>query len=110
MKTYEVLEKALARIEDEKNWCQGSYGPKKGPNCAVGALVYAEATRSIHDRPVAEALVALGAFTGGSLVDFNDSRTHPEVVELFQKAIRAEKQKAGIVVDVPTTTEQEVAA
>jgi hypothetical protein len=102
MTTYEVLKKALALIEDEKDWCQGKTG--WGRRCAVGAISttvggIGSHTDDVLNYPPLKALcVALG---GNGIVYFNDTHTHAEVVALFRTAIRAEKAKAGIPIEVP---------
>ncbi len=104
MKTYEVLEKALALIEDESNWTDRGWAVDPGGRmCAAGACNVAE---GIIDRKESRcfavcsspAPVALRAALPGDyevLPDFNDHETHADVVALFQRAIRAEKAKEG---------------
>ena len=117
MKTYEVLEKALALIEDEKDWAQGDYRIGDAL-CAEGACIVAgggalewDGQRFASSVPPDECVVAfgaLGALTTEAIHQFNDSRSHAEVVALFQGAIRNEKAKAGVPVDVPAPLAQPV--
>jgi len=111
MKTYEVLEKALALIEREENWAQGDY--KVGDAlCAEGACLVAGGMKlefdgqryTFFDEPTPgyhAALDSLQDLLSDSVHLYNDAATHAQVVALFQKAIRAEKQKAGIAIDLP---------
>lgn len=124
METYEVLEKALALIEDESHWCQND--TRIGDAfCAVGALNFAmtgiargslEARARAEARGVLETYYEAAALLNGMAEDagyepisgrkcavamFNNDRSHAEVVALFQKAIRQEKEKAGIPVEIP---------
>lgn len=109
METYETLEKALALIEPEGNWVCGNEGMDGGPGlCAEGALgrvlgIVGRDYDAIHATDAYRALQnALPGFNRIVFM-FNDHHSHTEVVALFMKAIRQEKQKAGITVDLPTT-------
>jgi hypothetical protein len=98
METWEVLEKALALIEDEENWCQGHlYIGNRC--CARGALM---ASRPLK-KEVDQAGAAIRALLPGphTIMTFNDTHSHAEVVDLFQTAIRNEKQKARVLVEIP---------
>ena len=102
MEMYEVLEKALALIEDERDWCPDGpgWGTVPRQRCAVAALgEIVNPVVSILDVPAFQALDS----RADGVASFNDSHTHAEVVALFQDAIRAEKAKAGIPVDLPAT-------
>lgn len=96
METYEVLEKALALIEDEKDWCPNGWGSDAGGKCAAHAI-HANVP---HLRGI-DAQLAVERLTGCYLGEFNDTHTHAEVVALFKRAIRSEKAKAGIPVELP---------
>lgn len=98
METYEVLEKALALIEDEWNWVPHS-GGVGGPYCAVGALLAVEGTCGILKVPGYQSL-ADAAFPL-SIPRFNDTHSHAEVCDLFRAAIRREKARLGVIVDLP---------
>lgn len=106
MKTYEVLERALALIEDEKNWTQKDYRVGDAL-CAEGACVLGGGgTIDAHNVAMwtgkADAAVrALGSALSGPVHVFNDSHSHAEVVALFQKAIANEKRKAGVYIELP---------
>lgn len=109
MKTYEVLEKALAEIEDEENWtkgCSGWDGPKL---CAEGAICKASGEAFPKDSPAYHVLFEIAAY-GFDLYQFNDDHTHAEVVALFQEAIRNEKAKEGIDVPLVSTEPAEPTA
>lgn len=113
METYEVLERALAEIQ-HRGWC-GQRERHTGEVCAVGALelaVFGEVDQTEHLRAydlsvqlglgeVAAARVGETAVHRHTVADFNDSHTRAEVEDLFREAIRAEKAKAGISLDVP---------
>lgn len=98
--TKEVLERALAIIEDPERWTQGAYARHKNGNpigpleeaacrwCSLGALEKA------GDDPVS--LDALYALNNASMQycskaphDLNDEGSHAEVVEMFKRAIAA---------------------
>lgn len=98
--TKEVLESALAIIEDPGRWTQGAYARHENGNpigplevnacrwCALGALVKA------GDDPVSlDALYALNdasmKYRGIAPHDLNDCGSHDEVVEMFKRAIAA---------------------
>lgn len=117
MKTYEVLEKALRLIEDEKNWCQGYQRivekrwlrKDRVRYCALGAVAesipgegHSWPIMEFHALPEVNPLWELVKARGFTEVGhFNNTRTHAEVVALFQEAIRAEKEKAGVPLDIP---------
>lgn len=111
MKTYEVLEKALALIEDEKNWCQGLQETFSGERCASGAIIAAVSSHNASFEDGRRAAAKLGVIAArhlrcptedfeDAIVNFNDFHTHAEVVALFQEAIRREKAKEGVPIDV----------
>jgi hypothetical protein len=128
VKTYEVLDKALALIEDENNWAITAYGSaSSGPWCAVGsvAAVLADSDEIEFNRivdwnhPDPEAVCVLEGLarrecgatekplrSSQSIEHFNDDRPHHEVVALFQEAIRSEKAKAGVPVELPAPVAQ----
>jgi hypothetical protein len=109
MKTYEVLERALGDIQDEKNWCQGMEENLQGARCAIGSI-HAKLSEEYEDQCLAKYVLVRtleandfhspGAHGFGLLADFNDTHSHAEVVALFQQAIRNEKAKAGVPLDV----------
>lgn len=114
LKTYEVLERALRLIEREEDWTCGNSGMDGGPKvCAEGAVgrvlgiggrEYPVIQRTAASLALASQLPPGCVIGGRPLVwFFNDHHTHAEVVALFQTAIRAEKQKAGIPLNLPTS-------
>lgn len=136
METYEVLEQALALIEDERQWCQGAVR-KGGARCAIGALNFVAAgvdQGGVSAKDLGVAREVRLAYRGAvdavdrlaerdgfaphpclngnqpAIANFNNNRTHAEVVALFQEAIRQEKEKAGVLVEVPAEAPQEVPA
>lgn len=112
METYQKLEQALALIADEKNWCQGSLHDN-GRYCAIGAYHMADhghwfGRLSRSGQKVRLALVDALPTGDFELRVFNNSRSHAEVIALFQRAISAEKAKAGTYVELPKETEARV--
>jgi hypothetical protein len=121
---YEVLERALALIEDEQDWCQGKFSRekrvgllrrKRTQRCALGAIrssasleadgmPWADFLALPEIRPLQAIVLEKGYDQVGT---FNNASAHAEVVALFQKAIRAEKQKAGIPLDLPADERKE---
>lgn len=93
MKTYEVLEKALDLIRDEKDWWAGpgTHTSTWESRCALMAL--GDVDGNTWRAPSLCARELLEAIAHTELTHFNDSHTHAEVVELFQRAIQAEKAK-----------------
>lgn len=126
MKKYEVLEKALALIEDEKNWGQGLIESVDGRVCINGALVKAlYGVEKCADAPTEDCYIG-GKFglddlalskgdttfrnlSGMPTARFNDAHAHAEVLDFLREAIRNEKAKAGVSVEVPTETGELVA-
>lgn len=113
MQTYEVLEKALGLIEREEDWCQFGVGSREGPKCALGAVNFVvhdevvnfHALKPLHV-PAMKALSGVAqSLAGECAVGFNNSHSHVEVCDLFRRAIRAEKAKAGVLVDDPRPIE-----
>lgn len=104
----ETLKAAKARIEEEEHWNKGEYavdgdGMRCGPTsyrayayCAVGALC-AETKRGgarVRFHPAYEFLGR--AVPGGFITDFNDSKTHSEVLAAFDEAIRAASEASHV--------------
>jgi len=106
METYRFLEKALALIEDKKDWCQYLVEDEQGRHCAVGALdAVALATKATRKDAWAALSIEVELATDGAhgaVSAFNDSRSHAEVVALFKKTIASEKAKAGALLEVPS--------
>lgn len=133
--TYELLEAALGQIADENKWCQGSLY-SGGRVCAAGALIKAVFGASqLPSEMTAVALITAkrvpGSVSGpragylalkaaipphpsGGFVNperFNDFEPHAAVVALFQRAIRAEKQRVGVLsLDLVSAERVEVCA
>lgn len=120
MKTSEALKQARALIDTPEKWCQGSYAlnengmssygdsPLACRFCSVGALQHTnplmfDRERKYKTRPAMPVLrqfldraadrVSLGRFN--NVVDFNDSRTHDQVMKVWDLAISlAEEEEA----------------
>lgn len=104
MEVYEGLEKALDVIKEERNWCQNVVTEERDHGfayCAVGALGIA--CGGPNYCRAANALVAAARRRGFKThIDLNNETDHATTVSMFQGAIRAEKQKAGISLDLPS--------
>jgi hypothetical protein len=100
MTTREVLIAAQALIADPKHWTRGAnardatgrwtntYGNRAVSWCALGAVCRV----STMDEVRADALGILRGLAeadGSGLTEFNDSRRHAAVIELFDRAIKA---------------------
>jgi hypothetical protein len=93
-KTKELLVAAKALISNEENWCQGGYSKKKEDGtisyCAVGAIMMAitsDTEERMEERVGAQEELRRHTNDSRSIAMFNDSHTHAEVMELFDKAI-----------------------
>lgn len=102
METYEVLEKALKLIEREEDWTQhGAEEPRPDGRTCRCSFVALDAVHRGHksaEQALHQAATRRGEF---SYIAFNRNRSHAEVVALFQSAIRAEKVKAGVELEIP---------
>jgi len=91
----EILIAARALIAEEKSWCQGAlarnaagvattpYRPGAVAFCSVSAIdLIGGLTESVHD-----AYAALALFCDDRPTVFNDSHTHAEVLDAYDKAI-----------------------
>ena len=90
--TKEILIAARAIIAEEKNWAQEAYAKDKdgmftgvGSSnavcfCSIGAI------RKITMEPF-DAMGVLGSYMGGSIIAFNDTHTHKEVLAAWDEAI-----------------------
>jgi hypothetical protein len=92
--TLDVLRAAREYISAPSRWAQGWYD-EGGAVCAIGAVNVAMG-RQPDCNEISEAEEALrSAVSGDSVVDFNDSHTHAEVLTLFDRAIAIEEAKAA---------------
>lgn len=100
MNTLDALKKARELIKDPSNWTQrasarNSAGESRSPSsssaccwCASGAL------EKVCNKFFIGPWDALSRFTKmQTVITFNDSHTHAEVLALFDKAIAAEESK-----------------
>ena len=95
MNTKEILIAARAKIQDSAHWTQGAMARdssgeainSKNPYavcwCSTGAIV-AVTPDQVKPQKV---FLTLGNFTVRKIETFNDSSTHEEVLEVFDKAI-----------------------
>lgn len=114
---HEILSNARSRIMDRQDWCQFSRGGHDKPRCALGAVDLAtniddtlDGYDTNHDAVVALAAAArsLGwdndhvcgnpanhrAGDAWLVANFNNMKTHSDVLALFDEAIRAERAKS----------------
>ena len=83
----DVLIDAKAQIENPENWRQGEFGFSTNATCAFGAVVRG-ANRLNASKDVFHAVSAsIDGAAHGSVIRFNDSHTHAEVLALFDRAI-----------------------
>ena len=108
MKTSEILTKAKALIDKPEKWTIGAYarnGETAVPNdnkyanrfCALGAVKRAGYELEVEVYDALDALDNCAFYKHGfcSVIRFNDSKTHPEVMALFDEAIaEAVKQES----------------
>ena len=104
MTTLEILEAARALIAEPEHWCQGAQaldatGTVRRPCsrlavrwCSLGATD--RVTRYKGIRADNALYSALGMPPDIGIANFNDSHTHAEVLDLFDRAIAAERAKA----------------
>lgn len=105
--TAEILQKARDLISDEKNWNQGDYGRASGKPvgiianqrlptdtdcfCAVGAIAWVS-DATVNEAERSAAWKFLNAETNSAemneIHEFNDTHTHAEVLDLFDRAIK----------------------
>jgi hypothetical protein len=99
----QIVEKARARIEDERHWCRGELArdvdalsvrptdSRAEKRCALGALI-AAAYEITKDQSQAHE-IAIGAVRPlhgtATLVNVNDVRGHAAVLALFDEVIAA---------------------
>jgi hypothetical protein len=85
MTTKEILVKARALISDSEHWSKED--AIQGPAyCALGALWMA-----MEPGETLDPLLQVFHMQPSDLIAFNDSRTHTEVLALFDKAIARAK-------------------
>lgn len=115
--TLQVLTEARALIAKPENWCQRERRRSDGARCALGALdgVFGvdgnyTAMIDVEKTPAAlalgEAAIAMGESTpayysvldeaarlAAVVANFNNNRTHAEVLAMFDRVIEAERAK-----------------
>lgn len=101
MNTVEILIKAKELIQDPANWMQGDYTEERdGHTCycalgAIGTVIKADNWTEVHDGQPAKLLrqvVGDDIPANHTFAPYNDSHTHSEVMEAFDKAIALAKQ------------------
>jgi hypothetical protein len=99
METHECLEAARAQIANERDWRQGEGDDGDNRLCLVEAVMVTGGCVAELDA-LAEALPI-----SGSVLTFNDTRPHSEIVALFEEAIANEKAKRDVVAAMEPTGE-----
>ena len=95
MNTVEILTKAKQLIQDPANWTQGDWTEERDDHtcyCALGAIgkVVGCGWGDVHNGQPAKLLktVVSGDLRANeTFAPYNDSHTHSEVMEAFDKAI-----------------------
>lgn len=94
MTLIDTLRRARDYITPPEMWHQGSFSPsdrngilKGEPVCAWGALCWACHTKNPHHHEVKRAHNVFDKVILFSLHEFNDSHTHQEVLNLFDRLI-----------------------
>lgn len=96
MKVSEVLRAARGRIDTPDKWCQGNYADGDGRLCALGALMVDT------NPPEALRLLYRAADAAGSTVaSINDTRTHADVLALYDAAIALAEQEESAAGGAP---------
>ena len=92
MKASETLIRAKAVIEDPKNWTQGQYARKSNMDvtsvedenatcfCSIGALSKIGGLNC-------DLMMYLIQYANGGIAEYNDTHTHEQVMEVWDKAI-----------------------
>lgn len=99
METHERLEAALAQIANERDWRRGA-GDDGDSRLSLVEAVMAVGGLVAEMDALAEALPI-----PGSVITFNDTRPHSEVVALFEEAIANEKAKLDVVAAIEPVDE-----
>lgn len=107
MNTVQILKDARALIADEKNWTQNVMGrtsegqhvdvhsPEASCFCVMGALLKVTGGRSEDEFWLARREFYRGELKVESIAHFNDTHSHGEVIDLFDRVIaRAESEAA----------------
>lgn len=109
MDTVQILKDARALIADEKNWTRGTYsrdqyGECVEPSskeaacfCSLGALAKASNAVELEETLDGEAVLVSLVYEEGfvDVASFNDSHSHAQGLNLFDRAIaRAESEAA----------------
>ena len=96
MKPSEVLRKAKALIDRPEKW----FGPPTHPNgygrnCALTALDVATNSSLMVWHPLYNVLLREMPGSAGSIAAWNNSHTHPEVMDAFDRAIALAEKEEG---------------
>ena len=107
MTTAEILKAARGLIDTPEKWTQGAWSRSRGehytPYCYCSAGALARVATGVPNPTSSQffalessiALLALEAWMGGDIVEFNDTHGHADVMAAFDRAIAAEEAKAA---------------
>lgn len=106
MTPLEILKSARARIEKPENWTQGAFARDSRGNasllgrhgnacswCALGAILVLFEPNLEMNKEESLAMNALECAVGGSVMRFNDTHTHAEVLAAFDDAIELARKE-----------------
>ena len=116
------LQAVRDRLTPRTMWRRGCYGPAEGPNCLMGAIMHTtgafmnsrtiatiatwkdnvspnEKRARVVEDSLRTSIGEIGDTRGKGVVYFNDEsgNTHKGVLNLIDKTLEREKEKAGIV-------------
>lgn len=111
IKVVATLKSGKAKIADPKNWTTDEYARDKNGRdvsctsaeatcfCSVGALANVMNVHSEHENRVQwECIKQLNACSDGDTIyDYNDSHTHAEVMEVWDRAIQKAEDKLVVM-------------
>lgn len=108
METVEILTKARELISDESRWTKNDYAadnvgyvvefsdPRACAFCALGAILRVVEAKDDNDPTAREAdrllVRAIGGTVPYDVAVFNDTHSHGEVLDLFDRAIALAKE------------------
>ena len=88
----ELLEQAWSLIDKPQKWCRGHYHSPDGRRfCSLGALQAALFQRYVEPVDYYQARILLDRAMSGYTALFNDSSSHRQVADAWQRAIAASR-------------------
>ena len=80
------------RIEREEDWCGDQIGGRRGEAMCLGyAMLSITGTAGAYQTHRFAAIEAAMGLRGSQIVDFNDTHTHAEVLDLIDRTIARER-------------------